>query len=126
MNKIDIKSLIIILIHAFIGWVLCGAIMGIGMQVTSMESTLIIHAIGAPIFFAIVSLIYFKKFNYTTPFQTAIIFLAFVIFMDFFIVALLIEKSLEMFESILGIWLPFALIFISTNLTGLAVRKKNN
>ncbi len=124
MNKIDIKSLIIILIHAFIGWVLCGAIMGIGMQVTSMESTLIIHAIAAPIFFAIVSLIYFKKFNYTTPFQTAIIFLAFVIFMDFFIVALLIEKSLEMFESILGIWLPFALIFISTYLTGLAVRIK--
>lgn len=90
MNKIDIKILIIILIHAFIGWALCGAIMGIGMQVTSIESTLIIHAIGAPIFFVIVSLIYFKKFNYTTPFQTALIFLAFVIFMDFFIVALLI------------------------------------
>ncbi len=124
MNKIDIKNLIVILIHAFIGWVLCGTIMGIGMQVTSMENTLIIHAIGAPIFFAIVSLIYFKKFNFTTPFQTAIIFLGFVIFMDFFIVALLIEKSLEMFGSILGIWLPFALIFISTYLTGLTVRIK--
>ena len=124
MNKIDIKSLIIILIHAFIGWALCGAVMGIGMQVTSMERTLIIHAIGAPIFFGIVSLIYFKKFNFTTPFQTAIIFLVFVIFMDFFIVALLIEKSLEMFKSILGVWLPFTLIFISTYLTGLIVRIK--
>ena len=124
MNKIDIKSLFIILIHAFIGWALCGAVMGIGMQVTSMERTLIIHAIGAPIFFVIVSLIYFKKFNFTTPFQTAILFLVFVIFMDFFIVALLIEKSLEMFKSILGVWLPFALIFISTYLTGLIVRIK--
>ena len=124
MNKIDIKSLIIILIHAFIGWALCGAVMGIGMQVTSMERTLIIHAIGAPIFFGIVSLIYFRKFNFTTPFQTAIIFLVFVIFMDFFIVALLIEKSLEMFKSILGVWLPFTLIFISTYLTGLIVRIK--
>ncbi len=124
MNKINIKSFIIILIHAFIGWALCGAIIGIGMQVTSIENTLIIHAIGAPIIFAIVSLIYFKKFNYTSPLQTAIIFLSFVIFMDFFIVALLIEKSLEMFESIIGTWLPFALIFMSTYLTGLTIRIK--
>jgi hypothetical protein len=124
MNKLNSKTLIIILAHAFIGWALCGAIMGIGMQVTSIENTLIIHAIGALMFFAIVSFVYFKKFNYTTPLQTAIIFLAFIIFMDFFVVALLIQKSLEMFESVSGTWLPLALIFVAAYITGSIIRSR--
>jgi hypothetical protein len=114
-----IKRIITVLVHAFIGWALCAATMGIGMATTSLRNALIIHAIGAPIFFTILSLIYFKKFNYTTPLQTAIIFVAFVIAVDFFVVGLLINKSLGMFTSLLGTWIPFALIFISTYLTGL-------
>ncbi|MGZ9165470.1 MAG: hypothetical protein ACXW4U_09860 [Anaerolineales bacterium] len=113
------NKILIILAHAFVGWMLCAATMGIGMLVTSLGNTLIAHAIGAPIFFAIVSLVYFNKFNFTTPLQTATIFIAFVIAMDFFVVALLINRSFEMFTSLLGTWIPFALIFTSTYLTGL-------
>ena len=91
------------------------------MATTSLQNTLIIHAIGAPIFFMIVSLIYFKNFNYTSPLQTAMLFTGFVIAVDFFIVALVINRSLDMFASMLGTWLPFALIFTSTYLTGLYV-----
>ena len=116
-------KVIILLAHALVGWVLCAATMGIGMAVTALENTLIIHAIGAPIFFAGVSLVYFNKFNYSTPLPTAAIFIAFVIAMDFFVVALLINRSLEMFTSLLGTWAPFALIFLSTYLTGLVVTK---
>ena len=123
MDKLSIRKLIIILVHALIGWALCGATMGIGMAVTSIENALIIHAIAAPIIFAIISLIYFKKFNYATPLQTAIVFVFFVVFMDVFVVALLIEKSFEMFTNILGTWIPFALIFISAYLTGLYAKK---
>jgi hypothetical protein len=112
------SRILIILIHAFIGWTLCAATMGIGMIVTSVNNALIIHAIAAPIFFAIVSLVYFRKFNFTTPLQTAAIFIAFVIAMDFFVVAMLINRSFEMFASLLGTWIPFALIFASTYLTG--------
>ncbi len=83
-----------------------------------MMNTLILHAIGAPIIFALISLLYFTKFNYSSPLQTAIIFVTFVVLMDFFVVALFIEKSLEMFASPLGTWIPFVLIFISTYLTG--------
>ncbi len=118
-----IKRIVIILLHAFVGWGLCGAIMFVGREVTSIENALIIHAIGATIFFAVISLIYFRKFNYTSPLQTAVIFVAFVIFMDVFLVALLIEKSFEMFGSALGTWIPFALIFLSTYLTGLIARR---
>jgi hypothetical protein len=112
------KKIIVILVHAFVGWGLCGAIIGIGRNVTSMQVTLIVHAIGAPIFFAIITLIYFRWFRYTTALQTATAFIFFVILMDVLVVALLIEKSFGMFTSILGTWLPFALIFVSVYLTG--------
>jgi hypothetical protein len=113
------KKIIVILIHAFVGWGLCGALIGIGRNVTSMQITLIAHAIGAPIVFAIITLIYFKWFRYTTALQTAAAFIFFVILMDVLVVALLIENSFEMFTSILGTWLPFALIFAAVYLTGL-------
>jgi uncharacterized integral membrane protein len=99
--------------------------MGIGMATTSLSNTLIIHAIGAPIFFAIVSLVYFSKFNYTSPLQTALIFVGFVIVLDFFVVALLINRSMAMFASWLGTWIPFALIFLSTYVTGLYMAKSS-
>lgn len=115
---------IIILAHAFVGWALCGGIIGIGRGITSLENTFIIHAIGVPIVFAAISFNYFKKFNYTNPLQTAIIFVSFVIFMDIFVISLMIEKSFEMFKNILGTWIPFILIILSTYLTGLYSLKK--
>ena len=120
----NFKKTTIVLAHAFVGWMLCAATMGIGMAVTTLDNTLVIHAIGAPIFFAIVSLVYFRKFNFTTPLQTAVIFIAFVIAMDFFVVALLINRSFEMFTSLLGTWIPFALIFTSTYLTGMLIERE--
>lgn len=93
---------------------------------TSLKNALVVHVIGAPIFFTIVSLIYFKKFSYTTSLQTATIFTGFVIGVDFFVVALLINRNLEMFTSLLGTWIPFAMIFTSTYLTGLFTVKKSN
>ena len=113
-----------ILIHAFVGWALCAATMGIGMAVTTIDNAVIIHAVAAPIIFTVISLIYFTKFHYTTPLQTALVFVAFVIAMDFFVVALLILQSLDMFAGLLGTWIPFALIFTSTYLTGVYVAKR--
>ena len=115
----SIREVIIIMIHAFVGWALCAATMGIGMATLSMQNALIVHAVGAPIFFTVISLVYFHKFNYTSPLRTALIFVGFVITVDFFVVALLINRSLDMFTSLLGTWIPFVLIFLSTYLTGL-------
>ena len=120
----NIRKILIIFVHAFVGWALCAATMGIGMATLGLQNALVVHAIGAPIFFTLVSLIYFKKFNYTTPLQTALIFVGFVIAMDFFVVALLINRSLEMFASLLGTWIPFALIFTSTYVTGVYTGRK--
>ena len=51
----ETKKIGTILIHAFIGWALCAATMGIGMATMTIQNALIIHAIGAPIFFTIIS-----------------------------------------------------------------------
>ena len=112
------RKAITVLVHAFLGWALCAATMGIGMATMSMQNALIVHAVGAPIFFTAISLIYCKKFNYTSPLLTALIFTGFVITVDFFGVALLINRSLDMFSSPLGTWIPFVLIFISSYVTG--------
>jgi hypothetical protein len=115
------KKIIVILLHAFVGWALCAATMGIGMAATNLQTALLVHAIGAPIYFGVVSYIYFSRFGYTRPLPTAVIFVAFVMLVDFLVVALLINQSLSMFESVLGTWIPFALIFGSTFITGTIV-----
>jgi hypothetical protein len=100
--------------------------MGIGMALTTLEMALVIHAVAAPIFFAVVSMFYYSKFNYTGPLVTATIFVGFVIVVDFFVVGLLINRSLAMFASLLGTWIPFALIFTSTLLIGLQIKKQRS
>ena len=123
-KQLDLKAAVIILVHGIVGWALCGSIVMIGREIWPMDTTLIIHAIGAPIIAAGLSLIYFNFFNYTTPLQTAVIFVGIAILMDLVVVALLIEKSFEMFASLIGTWVPWMLMFISTNLVGSAVVKR--
>ncbi len=118
----SIGQISITLAHALVGWGLCGATMGIGLAKTSLRRALIIHAVAAPIIFGLISAIYFTYFGYTTVLVAAVGFVAVVIAMDFFVVALLIQRELAMFRSVLGTWLPFALIFASTYLIGRLTR----
>jgi len=69
-------------------------------------------------YFTVVSYVYFSRFNYTRPLTTALVFVGFVMIVDFLVVALLINRSLAMFGSLLGTWIPFALIFVSSLVTG--------
>ena len=112
-----------LLVPALIGWALCGATIAIGRAVTSLRNALIGHAVAAPAIFAAASLVYFHGVHYTTPLQTAIIYTSLVIVLDLVVVATFIEKSYAMFASILGTWIPFALIFGSTYLVGVYVAK---
>jgi hypothetical protein len=96
--------------------------MGIGIAATGLHSALIIHAVAAPIIFTNISALYFARFGYTRPLTTAIAFVAIVLFLDATVVAMMLQRSFEMFTSFAGTWLPFALIFGSTYITGLLVR----
>ena len=75
-------------------------------------------AIGVPVIYTIISWIYFSYFAYTSPLTTSLGFVLFAGLMDVFVVSLLIEKNFDMFKSILGFWLPIALMFGSSFLLG--------
>ncbi len=118
------KKIFVVLLYSFLGWAICAAIMGIGMATLPMGTVLIIHIIAGPLAFAFLSWHYHRHFRYTEPLPTALVFVSFIMLMDFFLVALVILKSLDMFKSPLGTWIPFGLIFLSTYVTGLNTRKK--
>ena len=125
MKKPDLKKTLIILAHAFVIWALCGATIAVGRSSMSMEATLIVHAVGAPVFAALVSAVYFRRFHFTPPLLTSVIFLLFIVAMDAGLVAPVFEKSYAMFTSPLGTWIPFALIFLSSYVTGRVIRGKS-
>jgi hypothetical protein len=99
--------------------------MWIGMAVTSLQNALIAHAIAAPIIFAAASWSHYRRPRRTTPLQTAVVYVGIVILLDFVVVATLIERSYAMFASVLGTWLPFALIFAATYLVGLYAPRRD-
>jgi len=120
--KLSFRHIAVIIALGLLGWALCGAVMFIGTAALGLETTLVIHAIAAPIIFAAISWFYFTRLAYTRPLTTAVAFTSVVIFMDFFLVALVINRSFDMFRSLIGTWVPFALIFLSTYITGLAIK----
>ena len=124
VRAMNARRILILAGHAFVGWALCAATMGVGLSVATLQSTLVAHAILAPVFFGVVTWMYVRRFNLTSPLQTATFFLLFVGLVDFFLVALWINKSLQMFASVLGTWIPFMLIFTSTYLTSTFARRR--
>ncbi len=117
----SVRKIVIVLAHAVVGWAFCGALIGVGRRFLSMDATLVLHAIGAPVGFGLLTVFYQRRFAFTGPLRTALIFLGVVIGLDLVLVAPLFEKSFAMFASPLGTWIPFALIFLATYLTSLAV-----
>ena len=107
------KRTLLFLLFAFIGWAVCGGMVMGGRLIMSMQTTLIVHAIGAPVVFGILAYIYHRLAPGTSVIGLAAMFLGFIVFMDIFVVALLIEKSFAMFLSPLGTWIPWTLIIIS-------------
>lgn len=115
------RKVVIIVAHSVVGWGYCGALVAIGRRFFSMDTTLVVHAVGAPIGFALLTLLYQRKFAFTGPLQTAAIFLGIVIALDLVLVAPVFEKSFAMFASPLGTWIPFVFIFLATYVTSAAI-----
>ena len=76
------KTTAIILAYTVVGWALCGATTDVGMAVTSPSTALIVHLVAAPVFFIVVSWVYFRWFSFTSPLQTAMAFTTVQVFND--------------------------------------------
>jgi hypothetical protein len=115
------RTTLVLIGHALVGWALCFATIGIGMAITTDLTALVIHAATAPLYFGAVTWAYYRNFVRPSPLVTATVFTGFVMTVDFGVVALVILGSLDMFASPLGTWIPFLLIFLSTWLSGAAL-----
>ncbi len=117
------KGTIVTAAHAMLGWALCGLTMFLARKLTTPEAALILHALAVPFIFTGISLMYFRRPGSASPLRAAAAFLGIVVFLDLFVVAWFIERSVAMFGSFVGTWLPFALIFLATWWTGRSVRR---
>jgi hypothetical protein len=95
------------------GWLICGATIGIGRHVLSMDATLILHAAVAPVAFLGLAWGYSRLFPAMSAKRVSGAMLTIVVALDAFLVAPFIEHSYAMFGSWLGTWLPFASIAVA-------------
>ncbi|MBN1204592.1 MAG: hypothetical protein JXB05_06675 [Myxococcaceae bacterium] len=110
-----------LLAHAVVGWALCAAIMVPLLLLVSRTAAQVVHVVTVPFIFTAVAWHYFRSRGARDPLPTAMVWTASVALLDLVFVAGLVQRNLEMFESVLGTWLPFALIFVATWATGVAM-----
>jgi hypothetical protein len=108
-----------LLVAAVSVWSLCGAVMGVGRQLWSTKTAIAIHLPAAPIFAFVVAATHRWLFPEFDPLSRAIVMIGVVVLLDAAVVAPLMERSFEMFRSVIGTWLPFALIFLAAWIAGL-------
>jgi menaquinone-dependent protoporphyrinogen oxidase len=115
------RSVIRLFAYGFVGWALCAALMAVLLQTVSTAAAIAIHAVAAPLIFTGIAIGYFHARGARDPVPTAIAFTAIVVVLDAALVAGLVLRDFAMFTSFAGTWLPFALIFLATWVTGLAM-----
>jgi len=107
-----------LLLHGVVGWAACAIAMGALLATVSLGAALWLHALAAPVIFAFVARSYFRARGAREPLSTSVTFAAVVALLDLVVVAGGLQHSLGMFKSVLGTWLPLALIVGATWATG--------
>lgn len=100
--------------YGFVGWAACAAVMGLLLATSTVGIALGVHAGVVPLIFALVSWRYFRARGARDAMATALAFVTIVALLDLIVVAGFIQRSLVMFGSAIGAWVPFALIFAVT------------
>ncbi len=109
-----------VVVHGSVGWAVCGATVGIGRQLVSMQTTLLLHALVAPLAFGLLTWHHFKRHPGSSASGTALTMVGVVVGLDGLVVAPVFERSYAMFRSVLGTWVPFALITAASYFVGRA------
>jgi hypothetical protein len=112
------RSLPRLWLHGFVGWALCGLTMTALQLATSIGVALAIHAVAVPVIFTAVAWHYFRVRGARDALFTAVTFVGIVALLDSVVVAGLVQRSFVLFGSVLGFWVPLALIFGVTWATG--------
>ena len=95
-------------------WGMCGGVIAIGRRIWSLQTTLYVHLLAAPIFAYGLSGLHRLAAPQFGSLPRAVAMTGAVMALDAFIVAPLFERSFAMFRSVIGTWLPFAAIFLAS------------
>jgi hypothetical protein len=88
--------------------------MAVLFRIASEGVALALHALAVPFIFSFVAWHYFRARGARSGVSTALTFVAIVTLLDVVVVAGLVTRSLAMFGSVIGTWLPLASIFVVT------------
>jgi hypothetical protein len=77
-----VKRRVILILHGLVGWAICGATIGVGRQVVSMDTTLLIHAAVAPLAFGLLTWLFFRWFPKYSGLAVALTMLSVVVVLD--------------------------------------------
>ncbi len=92
-------------------WGACGGVIAIGRRLWSLETTLRVHLIAAPIFAFLVAAVHRGLAPEFDPSLRAAAITIIVMLLDALVFAPFFERSYGMFRSVIGTWLPFVAIF---------------
>ncbi len=112
------RSLVRLAAHGIAGWAACAAVMLAALQLGSTGVATALHAVAAPLIFTAIAARYFGARGAREPLPAALAVTAIVAVLDAIVVAGLVLGSFAMFESFAGTWLPLALVFLATWITG--------
>ncbi len=104
---------------ALLVWGACGAVMAIGRQLWGLQTALRVHLFAAPAITFLLSIAHARLDPACGPALRASVVTALIVALDALVVAPFFERSYEMFKSLIGTWIPFALIFIASWTAGL-------
>lgn len=104
--------------HAVAGWAACGAVMAGLLALGTTSLAMWVHAFVAPLIFVAIAWHYFRLPGAREARDTAIAFTLVVAVLDLVVVAALVQRSMTMFRSIGGTWVPLLLILLATWVTG--------
>jgi hypothetical protein len=102
-------------------WGACGAVMAIGRRIWSLDTTLHVHLVIAPVVaFAVAAIHKFLAADFSSVLR-AMVLTGLVVILDAVVVAPIFERSYAMFRSLNGTWVPFASIFLASLAAGILV-----
>ena len=107
---------------ALVLWGACGSVIVIGRRLWSIDTTLRVHLIAAPIIAFLVAAAHKQLAPGFDPLLRAAAITIIVMLLDALVVAPLFERSYAMFRSVIGTWLPFVAIFAAAWAAGVLTR----
>jgi hypothetical protein len=106
---------------ALVLWGASGGVMTIGRRIWSLDTALRVHLVAAPIFAFVVGALRRILAPAFDPALHAVAITSVVMALDALVVGPVFERSYATFGSVIGTWLPFALIFLAIWVAGIWV-----